>query len=470
MELDINMILGFMRNYQGLIFPHRAHPFSVFFRERERPDPRTEEEWDAIQWNPSPGNLSEATRAGFEHLAEFDPSASPKPTWNELVIANRNYIIHEGRNDILRRTPRVLDPAVDRRANAPVEIEGLGPVYIGGGIDHLTSLLHSKASFGEPGYENPFAILRHNEEHEVIYLRTQGEYTELLDKVAIKTNEAESSKNVVQVKINKALGIADGSIPLTDPEGNLITDELILLEKREEALAKAQDILDNIDTELDLALQEMVIDQPLPTEPARARVVFLQQVELAATAKTQFLRGVFGQQGMDVSVPTCDNQAKAIQRVNQRRDLANRELCREEIISQMQTIRDRAIREIEAIKVIGSPLWRTDKNKDLTLNSDGNVEIAIPIRHGTQPSVRYLAINPPNAAQGSSNQVGIDPVARPAGWTLVSMPVADNENAHSLKLTWGGVGTAAAETIFDLVARNACGPTLLRVIIRNTEA
>ena len=333
----------------------------------------------------------------------------------------------------------------------------------------MAGIAHLDRRRGNPGWKTIPITLRQFDHSDVVRLWTGREVQSFLDRNVIETNRLEGARNIVNVDARRNLAILTGDIAPVDSEGNEITDDELIFQAKVEAADELDAVIEDSRPAL-LEAFELADNPPLPTEPSRVRNIRLEEVESAATAKTQFIRGVFGEQGMDVSVPTCDNQAKAIQRVNQRRDLANRELCREEIISQMQTIRDRAIRDIEAIKVIGSPLWRTDKNKDLTLNSDGNVEIAIPIRHGTQPSVRYLAINPPNAAQGSSNQVGIDPVARPAGWTLVSMSVADNENAHSLKLTWGGVGTAAAETIFDLVARNACGPTLLRVIIRNTEA
>ena len=76
MKIDIDFVISYMQVYENLKLPYDHLPGS--FPGGEKPV-NTFELWDSYQWNP-PEYLP-------DHYPDFDPNASLKPNWEELLEA-----------------------------------------------------------------------------------------------------------------------------------------------------------------------------------------------------------------------------------------------------------------------------------------------------------------------------------------------------------------------------------------------
>lgn len=76
-SLNVYGSFDYLIEEKGLIIPYGAYP-----QNGEKTEIFTEQDWNKYQWNP-PQNL------GYIHP---DPTASPKPTWQELLNTSDKYI------------------------------------------------------------------------------------------------------------------------------------------------------------------------------------------------------------------------------------------------------------------------------------------------------------------------------------------------------------------------------------------
>ena len=78
-NIDVLNAIRYMWQNEGLKIPY-DNIHIVLVIDGEEVEIRTKNQWDSYQWNP-PG--------AFAQYVEPDPNASPKPTWDEVKIANR---------------------------------------------------------------------------------------------------------------------------------------------------------------------------------------------------------------------------------------------------------------------------------------------------------------------------------------------------------------------------------------------
>ena len=114
--------------------------------------------WDSYRWNPLQGSAN----------TDVDPNASPKPTWDSLIVAVRG-MEETGRDLHLYEvsTPWGFKDAIDRqraevKESIDVVVGGVGH-HVGEGINHLTGLIQNGRTVQQRGDQ---ATLCRHAQHE----------------------------------------------------------------------------------------------------------------------------------------------------------------------------------------------------------------------------------------------------------------------------------------------------------------
>ena len=209
--------LSYMRGNQGLVYPHNAHPGS-----RRGGDTSFEnrEQWDAYQWNP-PEYL-------VHRYPDIDPTASPKPTWDEIVDASAMYNIVIPAQRLTHYIGNFADPI----ASAPVLHEDTGQNIQFKSIDSLTGLVHLHVKHSQEGetFEEVHFPSADNPKTTVA-LTTLAQLEGFLTAIATNKNRAESARNCVSAQLHLLLeqiqtdGIADAERERLAGEITAITDD-----------------------------------------------------------------------------------------------------------------------------------------------------------------------------------------------------------------------------------------------------
>ena len=283
-EYDIHNILLNMHYNFGLDFPYGMAPADTDFEQN------TESVWNSYQWNPPEG------------YDDPDPDASPKPTWAELLDAERKIILADRKQQDDYRTTAHADIKRNLTDAATIEHEGES-LYVGAGLDHMTGLLQMVEQANNAGELCPYIVMRDGEQNEK-RIHRGSQIRGILKATAARENAVESAHNIVMTEYHGFAKIRD--------------DDTQTLDDREAAATAAQGVLDNYSTKLRLlASSGRFADSRWPdrrhsVEETKAYAV--EYLEAAAMRKIKDLQGYTTNQGMMLH-PSCFDQAKAIEDV-----------------------------------------------------------------------------------------------------------------------------------------------------------
>ena len=290
-KIDIQYAIGYLRANEGLILPYGIMPghkpgegFSEFNKTG----------YGNYQWNPP---------QYFQHIEGYevaDPDASPKPTWDELLEANRRAALDTQARDAPYYISQLSQHRTALTDAATINLDGEG-LYVGAGLDHMTGLLQMVEQANNAGELCPLIVMRDGE-HNVKRIYRGSQVRAILKTTAARENAVESAHNIVMAEYHAKAKIRD--------------DETQTLDDREAAATAAQDILDNYQTKLQAKIRSGTTSSwPSRLEPVSEHKAYaVEYLEAAAMRKIKALQGYTTNQGMMLH-PSCFDQAKAIEEV-----------------------------------------------------------------------------------------------------------------------------------------------------------
>ena len=247
--------------------------------------------WEGYQWNP-PQYAPEYT--------EPDPNASPKPTWEELLEAERVYNLH--RQKLVADEQIIPTLSTHRTAltdAATIEHEGES-LYVGAGLDHMTGLLQMVEQANDAGELCPHIVMRDGDQN-VKRIWRGSQVRDILKTTAARENAVESAHNIIMAEYHAQAKIRD--------------DDTQALDDREVAATAAQEILDNYQARLPKNIASVKSRWPgsnIPVDEHKAYAV--EYLEAAAMRKMKSLQGYTTNQGMMLH-PTCFDQGAAAEKI-----------------------------------------------------------------------------------------------------------------------------------------------------------
>ena len=242
----------------------------------------TKERWDAYQWNPP--------QYAQNHYPEPDPAASPKPTYEQVLLALRY-----GRVRQAGGADWTIRESEGKRAEVLNSVPLFGPDVHAGPIERMTGLFQMVEHANIAGNDIPHIVMRDGE-HRRSGIHTQAAVRGVLEAVAARKNLVESAHNVLVDKYYAHARIRD--------------DEQQPLEDRERAAVAAQEIADNYQA---LLTDEIARYDPnaMPADLPTIIEVYTERLEAVATGQQKAIKSGLTQQAVD-NWATCVDQDKAL--------------------------------------------------------------------------------------------------------------------------------------------------------------
>ena len=361
-----------------------------------------------------------------------------KPSWDQVWTVIRPLIIDRWQNVLLFDGQTDIKVRRNRAAREAITLPGLPELHTGAGLEHMPALIHAVSAGDLAGAHFAPAVMRHRNGPGTAALWTRDEAHELLGRLTDQTNRAESAYNIVQQRYLEI------SQPLLDENGMLgedATKEQILIAK-EAAIQKAHAFIqpDSIDSEFEKALTSL---SELPDDLPTLRKVLSGRLEETAMAHVKYMRGVVTQQGIDLP-DACDEVADASKKAARLTFFHQQEISESETVEAAKTAFEKGKTAIEAIKPLNTPTFHL---RELT------AEQPSPARF-TRKKLLLTVRNP-------EMEVG--------AITLHGQVVSGNANLNVTSKTVNEIECdmeiGTAEATMDVVARNLCGPSVLRVTL-----
>ena len=390
----------------------------------------TEDKWNRLEWNPPRTKEARERDGDGNRVAvfdEFDPDASPKLTWEKLLVIYKRWTFQEevksygSRNWINNHTLYSRDALVQAVIAHPSASGGIVPSEI---LSHVPALMYSAARSANAGVFHPHAILR-NSEGNATTLWTEAEHHRFLQDLASRTNLIESARNQIYGDLN-----VDRVLFLNESAAE--TDRQDALDRIIAALQ-----IDVLDANMLAKAAEMAIMNidTLPANLDKMREVLLERVEDTATGKRKELIHAVSQQGMDLPA-SCVDQNTADREIAQEKQLGQIEILRAETITGVKVAYGTAVLAINAVTFLKTPTFI----KAAPIAGVATVTIDVKQVAGIVGNVAALA----------------SLVSGKGSWTLT------NEGT-GVRIVFTRAGTEAA--VFDIAARNLCGPSSYHVTL-----
>ena len=281
--------ITYMANHEGLKLPY-DNDYIVLIINDSEVGIFTKQNWDKYQWNP-PG-----------HLPEYegpDPDASPKPTWADLVEANRRYELYNQKYNSDYTIRGLSQHRTALTDAATIEHEGES-LYVGAGLDHMTGLLQMVEQANDAGELCPHIVMRDGDQN-VRRIWRGSQVRDILKTTAARENAVESAHNIIMAEYHAQAKIRD--------------DDTQTLDDREAAATSAQAILDDYQARLPKNITSVGSRWPgsnIPVDEHKAYAV--EYLEAAAMRKMKSLQGYTTNQGMMLH-PTCFDQGAAAEKI-----------------------------------------------------------------------------------------------------------------------------------------------------------
>ena len=448
----------------GLRYPF-GHPYEGFdgegfpFRNQGNynslvASPKTKAEWDAIPYNPPPwigGHL------------EPDPNADPRPSWEDMLRGLRlKTMLDKVHSKHLK--PIILDHTA-ALANAPIQHPtDDGDVDIGDGIDHLTALVHHASAARAAGVDWPVAIMR-GSDRKFREFWTEGEVGEVLNAAAAARIRAVSASTIVREKGREIW------LTALDPNGGLTEtateDEKI--SAREAAAETYNDMRDNIGRYFATALAE--VDNKgdsLPDDLDRAKGRLIARLATFANRARNRVVDEAGEAQSAFFEAACDEQKRALETISGARQAGNNKIRDAATKEAAETEYQKAVAFIFAIPVDNSPIW-IDGDDDPYIPVRGVVDYPLPQPETGRPTVT-LKVRNPHADELKGGRKNLSMLGNPTvflersqrGWSTF-FGVADDEGERTVTLTWGSQRPLRVGDTLEIIARNNCGPTAIKL-------
>ena len=417
----------------------------------------TEEDWNATLWNDP--RIWAKYDLGDRYNAP-DPEADDKLTWAELVIAVRKFRVIESAKHSYRSAVKLqvnitaLAPVPHRHASAAVNI--------GGGMDHLTTMLHHMSEGERAGQHWPPAIMR-DVDGGLLTLHTGKEAGELLSPAAKQKNRASNAGNIVRAKLETLRATA------LDPTGGLAegaTDEQKLV-AREAAAASFEKMLEDLETHFAAALAEVdkMEDEPPEGDLPRAKHFLVTRLESAATAKLEELTGAESQNGIDLH-PACQSEGDAMTDIAEAKKIGQIRIERADTLDKAKAAAKKGEEAINAVSALRTPIFErllTGAATEAINTAEVTFKektVSIRARHPNWRDSRHKI--PGEVSLFGHPETGEDGTIPAGVYGIYTAPETPSELGEmDVKL----IVPAGTKATFKLTGRSVCGPSYLTVTL-----
>ena len=310
LQLDVLYPISWLKVHEGLRTPYNQ---DVARRDGVSQDSIfTEEQWIEFVWD--------------------DPNASPKPTWAELLLANRKVMVPR----MAREADELLFYTTDHRQQLA---EDAGADIHTGPITRLTGLLQMAEHANMAGQDIPHIVMRDSNGISTA-LHTQAAIRDVLSAAAARKNLIESGHNILVAKYSTFAALRD--------------DDNQTLEVREASAQVALDLARNYETHLQTAMDSYDPDA-MPDDLPTMKEVYAERLEAAALGRDKELRGHLTNQGVMLH-PSCIDQAEAMQAVSVAYFNGTAAIRKAADADKAGKAFDKAKAAIEAVEVLNTPV------------------------------------------------------------------------------------------------------------------
>lgn len=414
----------------------------------------TEALWNQFMWNPIDAYLDNNGQVIFYPVTPApDPTASPKPTWTEMVDAYYSYLLKEQPISYKELTTRFhfRNASHDSRS----KLAELKDLHTGSGMEHMVSLTHQVENSNLAGKRIAPLLLR-TKDQKIKSFYTQKEVRVLLEELAKKENIVESAHNKVMIKLEKAEAIYDDETrPAKEryEAGQLIQEmtrvKYYYILAGEEPPDKGYE--DYLQVEIDAYDADA-----LPTDINELRQVWLERLEAVATQKIADLKNAATQHGVDLP-ESCIDQVNATQRVANKSQKGKIELTRATTGTEMKDLFDTYKFRIESIKVKNVPKWKQKDGESSYFENDGTSPLELSGR-----SFEFVAFSPAT----DPPIPGLVAAESAEAWTSeggIFDQISAALDNNKIRFTVDNDVPADTQLRLRLGARNLCGPSHLYI-------
>ena len=416
----------------------------------------TEDMWERHPWNPF-ANIIVTSYDGVNYLLEVtafpkDPSASPKPSWLQLLAWSQEAEM-EFRQNSWQSTDAVEGYARQSKnalVTKPVpHVLADAGIHVGEGLDHMPAIIYQGQRAARAGEGFGRAVMKDSKgEHVEVWL--ESEMHDLVSDQADVVANLESARNVIERKL------ADIAKPWFSSDGGLGPDATVdeIREARWKSYVAATDfvIYETIDGEMMKTAAEMgVASKGLPKELERARDKLIERLESASMAAVKRFKGVLTQQGVDLP-SSCDDEDDAVRRVSRHCRLGTLAIQAAETIADAQAAYDSALVDINAVTPLNTPTWMVAGKK-------------YPANHPKVVTRRSMSVvisaTNPDEVPGAP----IIGVSTEGGGILAQTRIDPDPPRPKSTLVQYSV-TGSDDVTLSLIARNLCGPSSIKVRLK----
>lgn len=426
--------LAYLRDVFGVVWPFGYEPIVEEIANRDA--------WDAFQWNPPPYP---------DIYPNPDPNASPKPSWDELVLASRLAEVKEFDEEVAPDYRDELAQHTQRLATVPA-VHGDKRVHVGGGLSHMDGLHYSHGRSTGAGMAFRRSVLRTGDQTGTVDIWTRPQLQRVLDQVAGETDLAESARNVIAAEFEDAIQFIRGKRAEAD-------DTTAPIEQRQRASDQARSRIvvlrrqvGNFGSDLAALVEKLRTSEELPDDLPTLKEVLIERLEANGMARIKEMRGNFSQQGIDLP-PTCDDSANAEREVAALVSSHRSGILNTTSTSDAKAAYARAVKEIAEVEPLNVPEWEHLDGTAITGD-------ALPI-NGTHTFFIH-AVQP----EGVEGPVSIDAGVVPNEDGSTSSGTVELGNIvgnDGTKVTM--TGTDGKKTTFRLQARNICGLSKVLLVV-----
>ena len=419
--IEMSNAIDWLRDNEGLVLPYDSFPFETFGGDRIV-NTINEEMWQLTQWNPPRRYVS---RHGE---VPPDPSASPKPSWDDMVKAHREAALGFHQQTIIDLMPFAVTPVREQltsqaHVTATIPRDGGVDVNIHGGVDRMTGLISMVEDANEANETLPHVILR-DDNDQPIHIHTHTQLRPVLAAMRWRKNIVESAHNLVMEQLASFTVVRD--------------DLTKTLDEREEAAAAATALLENYQTHLQAEIDKFD-PESLPDDLDKLRMTLTERLESAALGRSKTLRSMYTQSGT-ILHPSCRDQAEALEQVTSAQHAGVIEIMRANNVKKAKAAFDAAVKAIRAVEVLNTPIWLEGGNP---IKEDSRIE---------KETLYIIADHPRNGSTIPGN-VAVTQFRAP-GMTI-KMQAAGT--AHAVELAFDSGAKSGDEVKVVGRAMNECG-------------
>ena len=456
-KLNIGIIFGYMINNKGLIFPTSPPVESIISVFDFEIDQAAWESDKDGKWSWNPFSLG-----GNYPPHDFDPNASPKPTWVELVEVQEEFdAIEELEASSFRFNDDDQAQFAKHGAKARVAFCecAIDDIHIGSGITNMTGLIHHVDSANLAGENLPPVHMRSKKGKLKTYL-TQKEMRKVLADVAERENIVESAHNALLVKFEETKAIYDDAT--TPAKERLETRDLLRKMVRVSTDPATEIDTDNPRFYQDFLQIEIDAYNPdiLPTKVKDLKNVFIERLEGVATAKLAKIKNAATQHGVDLPV-SCVDQQGGVTEVSANKQKGHIDILRAKTKKEVAKAFETWCERINNVQILNSPEWWID-NLPARATTKENPIVLKDIPKTGPVSITIRANHPTGVDIDSNIVITVDSeewsMGKSAPFTKKEKPV-DKAYEITYEISRDYTGTIDIE----LTAMNLCGPSKLFV-------